>query len=157
MLHEGQVVAQHVRCYQRGQLIVLPDHRLAAVRIVKRSRGAADIENEFDASGPKARQFHLHLKSQPVKTGVHLRRLLGLARTLRGGGAACRSRSGLGAGDLRRRVHREPLIGGTPGGDFPRPRCPLPGGEKTDRRDRIGTHRPGDLRPFLQRHQGGLR
>ncbi len=30
--------------------------------------------------GPEARQFHLHLKSQPVKTGVHLRRLLGLAR-----------------------------------------------------------------------------
>ena len=30
--------------------------------------------------GPEARQFHLRLKSQPVKTGVHLRRLLGLAR-----------------------------------------------------------------------------
>jgi hypothetical protein len=30
--------------------------------------------------GPEARQFHLHLKGQPVKTGVHLRRLLGLAR-----------------------------------------------------------------------------
>ena len=29
---------------------------------------------------PEARQFHLHLRSQPVKTGVHLRRLLGLAR-----------------------------------------------------------------------------
>ncbi len=32
VLHEGQVVAEHVRCYQRGQLIVLPDHRLAALR-----------------------------------------------------------------------------------------------------------------------------
>jgi hypothetical protein len=30
--------------------------------------------------GPEARQFHLCLKRQPVKTGVHLRRLLGLAR-----------------------------------------------------------------------------
>ena len=30
--------------------------------------------------GPEARQFHLQLKNQPVKTGVHLRRLLGLAR-----------------------------------------------------------------------------
>jgi hypothetical protein len=30
--------------------------------------------------GPEARLFHLHLKSQPVKTGVHLRRLLGLVR-----------------------------------------------------------------------------
>ena len=30
--------------------------------------------------GPEARLFHLGLKSQPVKTGVHLRRLLNLAR-----------------------------------------------------------------------------
>ena len=30
VLHEGQVAAQHVRCYQRGRLIVLPDHSLAA-------------------------------------------------------------------------------------------------------------------------------
>ena len=79
VLHEGQVVAQHVRCYERGQLIVLPDHRLAALALRKRSRGTA-LEHEFDALGPEARQFHLHLKSQPVKTGVHLRRLMGLAR-----------------------------------------------------------------------------
>lgn len=38
------------------------------------------LEQAFDALGPEARQFHLRLKSQPVKTGVHLRRLLGLAR-----------------------------------------------------------------------------
>jgi hypothetical protein len=30
--------------------------------------------------GPEARQFHVQLNRQPVKTGVHLRRLLGLAR-----------------------------------------------------------------------------
>ena len=79
VLHEGQVVAQHVRCYERGQLIVSPDHRLAALTLHRRSRASA-LEQEFDALGPEARQFHLRLKSQPVKTGVHLRRLLGLAR-----------------------------------------------------------------------------
>jgi transposase len=79
VMHEGQVVAQHVRCYQRGQLVVSPDHRLAALALRKRSRSTA-LEHEFDALGPEARQFHLHLKSQPVKTGVHLRRLMGLAR-----------------------------------------------------------------------------
>src|SRR5271168_3584440 len=79
VLHEGQVVAQHGRCYERGQLIVLPDHRLAALELRQRSRGTA-VENEFDALGPEARQFHLHLKGQPVKTGVHLRRLMNLAR-----------------------------------------------------------------------------
>jgi transposase len=79
VLHEGKVVAQHVRCYERRQLIVLPDHRLAALALRQRSRGST-MEHAFDALGPEARQFHLHLKSQPVKTGVHLRRLLGLAR-----------------------------------------------------------------------------
>jgi transposase len=79
VLHAGQVVAQHIRCYERGQLIVLPDHRLAALALRQRARGSA-LEHEFDGLGPEARQFHLHLKRQPVKTGVHLRRLLGLAR-----------------------------------------------------------------------------
>jgi transposase len=79
VLHEGQVMAQHVRSYQRGQLIVLPDHRTAALALSRRSRSTA-LEQAFDALGPEARQFHLHLRSQPLKTGVHLRRLLGLAR-----------------------------------------------------------------------------
>jgi transposase len=79
VLHEGQVMALHVRCYERGQLIVLPDHRLAALALSRRSRSSA-LEQEFDALGPEARLFHLRLKSQPVKTGVHLRRLLNLAK-----------------------------------------------------------------------------
>jgi transposase len=79
VLHEGQVVARHVRSYERRQLIVLPDHHLAALGLRRRSRSTA-LEHAFDALGPDARQFHLHLRSQPVKTGVHLRRLLGLAQ-----------------------------------------------------------------------------
>jgi transposase len=79
VLHEGQVVAQHIRSYERGQLIVLPDHRLAALALRRRSRSTT-LEHAFDALGPEARQFHLCLKSQPVKTGVHLRRLLDLAQ-----------------------------------------------------------------------------
>ena len=58
---------------------MLPDHRLAALALRKRSRDSA-LEQEFDALGPEARVFHLHLKSQPVKTGIHLRRLLSLAK-----------------------------------------------------------------------------
>jgi transposase len=79
LLHEGQVVAQHVRSYERGQLFVLPDHRLAALAFRQRPRQQA-LAQEFDAWGPEARAFHLHLNSRPVKTGVHLRRLLGLAK-----------------------------------------------------------------------------
>ena len=58
---------------------MLPDHRLAALTISRRSRSSA-LEQAFDALGPEARQFHLLLRKQPVKTGVHLRRLLNLAR-----------------------------------------------------------------------------
>jgi len=79
VLHQGDEVARHARCYGRRQLIVLPDHQLAALALRKRSRSTA-LEHEFDALGPEARQFHLHLKGQPVKTGVHLRRLMSLAR-----------------------------------------------------------------------------
>jgi transposase len=79
ILHEGRVLAEHVRCYQRGQVIVLPDHRAAALARGRRARSTA-LEQAFDALGPVARQFHLGLRRQPIRTGVHLRRLLGLAQ-----------------------------------------------------------------------------
>jgi transposase len=79
IVHQGQIVARHSRCYERRQLIVLPEHRTAALNMSRRSRSTS-LEQAFDALGPEARQFHLCLRRQPVKTGVHLRRLVGLAR-----------------------------------------------------------------------------
>jgi transposase len=79
LLHEGQVVAQHVRSYERGALLVLPEHRLAALALRQRPQQRG-LEQEFDAWGPEARAFHLNLNSRPVKTSVHLRRLLKLAQ-----------------------------------------------------------------------------
>jgi transposase len=79
LLHEGQVVAQHVRCYERGQVLVLPEHRLAALTLRQRPQQQS-LERDFDAWGPEARAFRLGLNSRPVKTGVHLRRLLKLAQ-----------------------------------------------------------------------------
>jgi transposase len=79
LLHEGHVVAQHVRCYERGQLLVLPEHRLAALTLRQRPYQRA-LEQELDGWGPEAREFHLRLNSRPVKTGVHVRRLLNLAK-----------------------------------------------------------------------------
>jgi len=67
LMHEGHVVAQHVRSYERGQIFVLSDHRLAAVTLRQRPQ-------------QQARAFRLGLSSRPVKTSVHLRRLLGLAK-----------------------------------------------------------------------------
>jgi len=79
LLHEGHVVAQHVRSYQRGQLLVLPEHRLAALTLRQRPLQQA-LTQEFDAWGPEARAFHVQLNSRPVKTGVQVRRLLNLAQ-----------------------------------------------------------------------------
>lgn len=79
LVHEGQVVARHARCYERGQLLVLPEHRLAALTLRQRPRQQT-LEREFDAWGPEAHAFHLGLNGRPVKTGVHLRRLLNLAQ-----------------------------------------------------------------------------
>jgi transposase len=80
LLHDGQVVACHVRSYERGQVLVLADHRLAALTLRQRPQLHAR-EQEFDAWGPEAREFHLRLNSRPVKSSIHLRRLLNLAQT----------------------------------------------------------------------------
>jgi len=79
LLHEGQVVAQHVRSYERGQVLVQPEHHLAALSLRHRPQLQA-LEQEFDAWGPEARAFHLGLNRQPVKTTVHVRRLRSLAK-----------------------------------------------------------------------------
>jgi len=52
---------------------------LAALTLRQRPRQQA-LTQEFDAWGPEAREFHLRLNSRPIKTGVHVRRLLNLAQ-----------------------------------------------------------------------------
>jgi hypothetical protein len=79
ILYQGQEVARHNRCYERGQLLIHPEHRLAALKM-RRRRQADHREEEFDALGPVAREFRLKLFEAPVKSSVHLRRLLGLVR-----------------------------------------------------------------------------
>jgi len=75
----GQVRIAHPRCYDRGRVLCQDDHRLAALKLRNRVR-ARDLEDHFDALGPEARQFHLELRRRPVKTAVHLRRILNLVR-----------------------------------------------------------------------------
>jgi transposase len=79
IIDPGGDVTRHPRCYERGQLIVRDEDRLAALKL-RRRRRAGECEEEFDALGPLAREFHLKLLSMPVKTTVHLRRLLALVR-----------------------------------------------------------------------------
>jgi transposase len=79
ILAEGQEVARHPRCYEKGQLLRRPQDHLAALKR-RRRRRANECEEEFDALGPLAREFHLKLLSMPIKATIHLRRLLGLVR-----------------------------------------------------------------------------
>jgi hypothetical protein len=60
-------------------LIRRAEDHLAALKL-RRRRQAGQFEEEFDALGPAAREFHLKLLTMPVKPTVHLRRLLGLVR-----------------------------------------------------------------------------
>jgi transposase len=79
VLHEGREIACHRRSYDRRQLICQPDHQLQALRLRRTSRGR-QLEDAFDALGETAREFHLKLRTCPVKTTRHLRRLLNLVR-----------------------------------------------------------------------------
>jgi transposase len=79
LIWEGREVARHQRCYDRHQLICLPAHQLEALKMRSRVR-AHDLEQAFDGLGSEARQFHLELRRRPVKTAVHLRRVLNLVR-----------------------------------------------------------------------------
>jgi transposase len=79
VIYENREVARHIRCYDKRQLLLLPDHQLAAIQM-RRRRRTREMQHEFDALGPEARRFHLELLKAPVKPGVHLRRLLALVR-----------------------------------------------------------------------------
>lgn len=79
VLYQGREVACHARCYDRGQFVRQPAHHLAALQRRGRQR-ARQLEDSFDALGEAARQFHLAPRQRPVKTVVHLRRLLHLVR-----------------------------------------------------------------------------
>jgi transposase len=79
IVYQGEEITRHVRSFEKRQLLVHPDHRLAALKARKRRR-ASQREEEFDALGPVAREFHQKLLTAPIQPGVHLRRLLGLVR-----------------------------------------------------------------------------
>jgi transposase len=79
VLYQGAERACHTRCYERRQLVRQVEHQLEALKRRSRAR-VSQVEEAFDALGSQAREFHLELRKRPVKTTVHLRRLLNLVR-----------------------------------------------------------------------------
>jgi len=79
LIYQGRAIASHARSYDRGQAICQTEHQLQALQMRHRAR-AHHLEDSFDALGEVACQFHLKLRTRPVKTTLHLRRLLNLVR-----------------------------------------------------------------------------
>ncbi|MCA9178157.1 MAG: IS21 family transposase [Planctomycetales bacterium] len=79
ILFQGEQIASHPRCYGRGQLVADSQHQLEALQMRRRQR-RSEVEANFAALGEEARQFELKLRTLPVKSVVHLRKLLELAR-----------------------------------------------------------------------------
>lgn len=77
VISQDQPIVCHERCYDRRQLLCLPEHQLEALKMRSRVR-AYDVEKNFDALGEAARTFHLEIRRRPLKTMVHLRRVLHL-------------------------------------------------------------------------------
>jgi len=79
ILAGGIEVARHARSYDRRQLLVLADHRLESLKL-REPWSVRETADMFDALGNEARRFHLELRRRPVRTAVHLRRILRLVR-----------------------------------------------------------------------------
>ena len=79
VLFDGKEIARHRRCHEKRQILILPEHQLAALQQRHRAR-ATQNESEFDALGPVAKDFHLKLLTVPVKKSSHLRKILALVR-----------------------------------------------------------------------------
>lgn len=79
IFYQGELVARHARCFGRRELIVDETHQLEALQMRHRQRGP-EIQENFAALGPEAREFHLKLLQSPVRPIVHLRRVLELVR-----------------------------------------------------------------------------
>jgi hypothetical protein len=79
VLFDGKEIARHPRCWEKRQILCLPQHRLAALQRRRRA-GASQAQTAFDSWGPLAQAFHLKLLEAPVKSSLHIRKLLALGR-----------------------------------------------------------------------------
>lgn len=77
VIHGGAEIARHKRSYEKGLIVVAPEHRLDALSQGRRSV-VREIEARFDNLGPEAKAFRVALLRAPLKTTVHLKKILEL-------------------------------------------------------------------------------
>jgi transposase len=79
IIHQGEQVACHKRCYGRRELIADPAHQLEVLQL-RRKQSVSQWEESFKALGDEACQFHLHLIKQPIRATAHVKKIMELAR-----------------------------------------------------------------------------
>lgn len=77
ILHQGEQVACHRRSYGKRETIADPQHQLEALQL-RRKQTAAELEENFMALGEDARAFQLAIAKLPVRSTVHLKRIVQL-------------------------------------------------------------------------------
>ena len=77
ILHQGEQVASHPRSYSKRETIADPQHQLEALQM-RRKQGASELEAKFMALGKEATEFQLALSKKPIRTSVHIKRILQL-------------------------------------------------------------------------------
>ena len=105
--------------------------------------------------GPRLASSTSDLKSQPVKTGVHLRRLLGLARLYGTAELLAAIARALELATYDAAYVENLLLAERRRRELPTPTLPTPKRRELIDEIELEPDRPGDLRPFLQRHRGG--
>ena len=75
--HEHQLVADHVRSYDRGRDVLNPEHEKPLLEQRRRARSQA-LQRDFLALTPAAAEFYRGLGQRQVHPTAHLRKILAL-------------------------------------------------------------------------------
>jgi transposase len=77
LYHDHQLIAEHLRSYDRAQDFKEPDHERTLLNQRKRAR-KQHIHQRFIALSPAAESFYQHLQTRRLNPQVHLRKIVAL-------------------------------------------------------------------------------
>ena len=156
VLHEGREVARHVRCHDAESVARAARTPPGGARAAPTSRGPTRWHRSSTPGGRRPASSTCSFASRPVKTGIHLRRLLALARVYGRTEVLAAIARAVELKTYDAAYVENLLMAERRRRQLPTPTLPTPETARTDRRDRTRSRRPGFLRPFLSRHRGGL-
>jgi hypothetical protein len=75
---DGQLIASHRRCYERGREIVDPDHEQALLEHKRRARDQR-LYQRFLSLSPQAEPYYRQMAERRMNPWHHLRKIVGLS------------------------------------------------------------------------------